>query len=172
MSAVTNPIPVADDLMRDVEAFLYREARLADESRYKEWEALVTDDMHYWVPRGLADHDPNERLAYINDNRSRLRTRVQQLSTGRRWSQTPPSPMRRMLSNVEVLEMDGPGNHLRVAANMVLYELSVQAVGELRVWPGRVTYRLRREGGELRMSQKIVELVHAEMGLPSMAFIL
>jgi 3-phenylpropionate/cinnamic acid dioxygenase small subunit len=172
MSAVTNPIPVADDLMRELEAFLYLEARLADESRYKEWEALVTDDMHYWVPRGLADHDPRERLAYINDNRSRLRTRVQQLATGRRWSQTPPSPMRRMLSNIEVLELDAPGNNLRVAANMVLYELSVQAVGELRVWPGRATYRLRRENGELRMSQKIVELVHAEMGLPSMAFIL
>ena len=33
-----------------VEAFLYKEARLADESRYSEWEALVDDDMHYWIP--------------------------------------------------------------------------------------------------------------------------
>ena len=30
--------------------FLYREARLADEARYAEWEALWTDDGVYWVP--------------------------------------------------------------------------------------------------------------------------
>ena len=33
-----------------VEEFLFKEARLADESRYSDWEALVDDDMHYWVP--------------------------------------------------------------------------------------------------------------------------
>ena len=35
-----------------VEAFIYREARLADEARYDEWEALWCDQANYWVPRG------------------------------------------------------------------------------------------------------------------------
>lgn len=46
---------VSHDEQRQIEAFLYREARLADESRYEAWEALVDDDMYYWVPIGDSD---------------------------------------------------------------------------------------------------------------------
>ena len=38
-----------------VEAFLYKESRLADESRYDEWEALWEDDAVYWVPATLRE---------------------------------------------------------------------------------------------------------------------
>ena len=31
-------------------AFIYHEARLADEARYSEWEALWDDSARYWVP--------------------------------------------------------------------------------------------------------------------------
>ena len=79
------------DLLAEIAAFLHREARLADASRYAEWEALVTDDMHYWVPKGPADHEPGSRLSYINDNRARLATRIRQLQSGLRHAQTPPS---------------------------------------------------------------------------------
>jgi 3-phenylpropionate/cinnamic acid dioxygenase small subunit len=165
-------VAVPDALVREIEAFLYLEARLADESRYEDWEALVTDDMHYWVPKGAADHDPGERLAYINDNRSRLATRIRQLATGKRFSQTPPSPLRRVLSNIEVLEADDAAGSYRVAANFVLYEVVAQTTGDLRIWPGRATYRLRRVGGTLRMAQKIVELVTSQLPQPNLAFIL
>ena len=38
-----------EDVTREVEQFLYREARLLDERRFAEWLALLTDDIHYWV---------------------------------------------------------------------------------------------------------------------------
>lgn len=166
------PLTVPEARLREIEAFLYLEARLADESRYEDWEALVTDDMHYWVPKGPADHDPGDRIAYINDNRSRLATRIRQLATGKRYSQTPPSPLRRVLSNIEVLEADDGAGTYRVAANFVLYEVVAQTTGDLRVWPGRATYRLRRVDGTLRMAQKIVELVTSELPQPNLAFLL
>lgn len=65
----------------EIEAFIYREAGLANESNYDEWEALLADDMHYWVPREPADYDPGTRLGFINDNRARLATRLRQLRT-------------------------------------------------------------------------------------------
>src|ERR1700750_2568647 len=86
----------------EVEAFLYREARLADEARYSEWEALWDDDGVYWVPMGR-DDDPHVNLSYIYDNRRRIKSRIAQLNSGVRHSQTPPSVMRRMLANLEVL---------------------------------------------------------------------
>jgi len=61
------PLPDADIL-----SFLYLEARLADEGRYSEWEALWADDdetVLYRVPMH-PDDDPRTTLAYINDNRS------------------------------------------------------------------------------------------------------
>ena len=163
---------VSDATRSAIEAFIYLEARLADESRYAEWEALVTDDMHYWVPKGAADYDPATRLSYINDNRARLGTRIRQLRTGLRHAQTPPSPMRRIISNIEVIEADEAAGTFVVASNFVLYEVAAQATSELRIWPGRVTHHLRRVEGRLRMSGKIVELVTASLPQPNMAFLL
>src|ERR1700704_2446246 len=81
-------------------AFVYREARLADEARYSEWESLWDDDALYWVPMH-PDDDPETRLSYVYDNRQRIKSRVAQLNTGVRHSQTPPSVMRRIISNLE-----------------------------------------------------------------------
>jgi 3-phenylpropionate/cinnamic acid dioxygenase small subunit len=166
------PVAVAETLRREIEAFIHFEARLADESRYAEWEALVTDDMHYWVPSGAADYDPAGRLSYINDNRSRLATRIRQLSTGLRHAQTPPSPMRRIVSNIEILGADETAGEYLAGSNFVLYELAVQSNATLRVWPGRATHRLRRVDGRLRMAQKIVELVTAGQAQFNLAFLI
>lgn len=165
-------VSISEAVRREIEAFLYLEAELADESRYPEWEALLTDDMHYWVPRGAANYDPADGLSYINDNRARLATRLRQLNSGLRWAQQPVSPMRRMLSNIVVREAMSDEGPFTVSANFVIYELAVQATGALQVWPGRCTYRLRREGGLLRMAGKTVELVHARLPQPNMAILL
>jgi 3-phenylpropionate/cinnamic acid dioxygenase small subunit len=168
---IARPV-VSEALRREIEAFLYLEARLADESRYAEWEALVTDDMHYWVPCGAADYDPATRLSYINDNRARLGTRIRQLQTGLRHAQTPASPMRRVLGNIEILAADEGREEYRVGSNFALYELSVQATHGLRIWPGRATHDLRRVNGALRMVRKVVELVTAGEPQPNIAFII
>ncbi len=168
----TTRIPVSADEQREIETFLFLEARLADESRYDEWEALVTDDMHYWVPAGPAEGDPTATLSYINDNRARLATRIRQLQTGSRHAQTPASVMRRLLANIEVLAVGDDGATYVTTANFVLYELAAQSTQELRVWPGRVRHTLRRVDGQLRMAAKVVELVTATRPQPNLAFIL
>lgn len=159
------------ELRAEVEAFLFLEARLADESRYAEWLELMTDDVSYWVPAGPADPDRrDDRMSYVNDNRRRLETRVGQLLTGVHHAQTPPSPMRRVISNLEFLEIGE--TEVVTACNVVLHELSIQATGELRIWAGRTTHRLRRVDGTWRIAAKTVELVNASQPLPTLAFLL
>ena len=131
--------------------------------------ALLDDSMHYWVPCGRADYDPAERMSFINDNRARLATRLRQLRTGVRHAQTPPSPMRRVLGNMEIARV---GDGYEAGANFVLYEHAVQAHHGLRIWSGRVTYGLSRQPEGLRMHRKVVELVNATDALPSLAFII
>ena len=60
-----------------IEEFLFLEARLQDEHRYDEWEALWEDDALYWVPM-KDDADPERSVSYIYDNRARLASRIRQ----------------------------------------------------------------------------------------------
>ena len=36
-------------LIREIEQFAYKEARLLDERRFREWLTLFTDDIRYWM---------------------------------------------------------------------------------------------------------------------------
>ena len=94
----------------------------------------------YWVPRAEG-HDPNTHVSHIYDNRTRIATRVRQLLTGYRFSQEPASPMRRLISNVEISRTD---DGYEVGSNFMLMETVVQSTHELRIWAGRTTHRLRR----------------------------
>jgi 3-phenylpropionate/cinnamic acid dioxygenase small subunit len=156
------------DLLREVEQFVYREARLADQHEYKAWEALWTDDASYWVPANDDDADPTTQMSIIFDNRARIATRVKQLESGKRHSQSPPSRLRRLVSNVEVMEDDG--DEVLVGANFVVYESRQRGVAP---WAGRVEYRLRRDGdGGLRMAAKKVMLVDNDRPLYTLAFLI
>jgi 3-phenylpropionate/cinnamic acid dioxygenase small subunit len=161
---------VSDADHRAVVEFLYREARLADEARYAEWEALWADDAVYWVPASTdPDADPDRHISHIYDNRTRIATRVKLLETGHRLSQEPASLMRRLISNVEV---EADGDELVAGSNFLLAELAIQARHEMHLWAGRTTHRLRRVDGELRMRAKKVVLINAAEPLPNLSFLI
>lgn len=153
--------------IREVEQFVYREARFADEHDYDAWEALWTDDAIYWVPAGDDDADPMARMSVIFDNRNRISTRIRQLKTGRRYAQAPRSRLRRIVSNVEVLGTEGADTE--VGANFVLVE-SRERGNEL--WAGRITYRLRAVDGEIKLAYKKIVLVDNARVLPNLAFLI
>ena len=162
---------VSDADVRAVTDFLHTEARLADEGRYAEWLALWTDDAVYWVPASTDPAaDPAKHLSHIYDNRARLETRVKMLQTGVRWSQAPASPMRRLISNVEV--RGGERGELVAESNFILGELAIQARHDLHWWVGRATHRLRRVDGTLRLDAKTVVLINAAEPLPNLGFLL
>ncbi|MBQ12523.1 MAG: hypothetical protein CMJ45_13355, partial [Planctomyces sp.] len=39
-----------DDVLRQVEQFLYREVRLLDSRQFHQWTELFADDLRYWIP--------------------------------------------------------------------------------------------------------------------------
>lgn len=160
---------VSDQLLRQISDFIHHEARLCDESRYAEWEALWTEDGHYWVPRsdGL---DPEKQVSHINDNRRRIHTRIAQLLTGTRHSQTPPSPMRRVVSGIVVEAIDG--NDYVVGSNFILLELAIQSTRDVHVWGGRTTHRLRQAGDGWLMAAKKVVLVDGDEPIPNISFLI
>jgi len=160
--------PAADVDIREIERFLYREARLADEFDLDAWESLWTDDALYWVPAGGDDVDPATHMSVIYDNRSRIGLRIKQLKTGKRHTQIPRSRLRRVVSNVELLDSTAEGD-LVVGANFVLVESRERG---REVWAGRYTYRLRPGDDGLRMAYKKVTLVDNTRVLPTLSFLI
>lgn len=153
-------------MIAEVEQFLFKEARLADEHDYDGWESLWTDDGVYWVPAGDEHTDPARQMSVIYDTRHRIGTRIKQLKTGKRFAQNPPSRLRRLIANVELLgEQDGD---LRVGANFLVLESRERG---LTTWAGRSEYRLRRVDGELRMAFKKVTLVDCDRAIHTLAFL-
>ena len=155
------------DLLRAVEQFIFREARLQDEHAYEEWEALWTDDGVYWVPYGGDDPDPETSMSIIYDNRSRIGLRVKQFLTGKRHAQTPPSRIRHLVSNVEILDDDG--DEVRAGANFIVTESRERG---LVTWAGRSEYTLRRVDDDFAMARKKVVLVNNDRELYTLAFLI
>jgi len=161
IAAAMRPVPDPDIL-----SFLYLESRLADEGRYTEWESLWADDAEYRVPMH-PDDDPRTTLAYLNDNRRRIKSRVAQLNTGNRHSQTPPSVMRRVLSNSEIVATTD--DTVTVESNFALFEYRIRQ----RFWAGRVTHTVRRGAdGGFRLVRKIVHLIDAGGPVDTLAFLI
>ncbi len=150
-----------------IEAFLYREARLADEHRYEDWEALWAEDATYWVPANGDDIDPSRQISIIFDNRARIATRIKQLHTGKRHAQTPPSRVRRLLANIEILEQDD--DETLVGSNFMLIESRERGT---QIWGGRTEHRLRIEDGELKMAEKKVMLIDNDRAVSTLAFLI
>lgn len=154
--------------IREFEQFIYREARFADEHDYDSWEALWTDDALYWVPAGHASMaDPAHQVSVIYDNRRRISTRLAQLRTGKRYAQSPPSNLRRTISNVEILS--DTADETTLGANFVLYESKPRGVF---TWAGRTTYVVRKVEGELKLARKTVVLVNSAEALPTLGFLI
>jgi 3-phenylpropionate/cinnamic acid dioxygenase small subunit len=164
---VSAATPTEVELLRELEQFLYREARLQDEHRYDDWEALWTEDGVYWVPAMGDDSDPEREMSVIYDNRSRLAKRVAQLNTGKRHSQTPPSRLRHLVANVELIARED--EEYVVGSNFLVFESRERGK---TIWAGRFEHRLRRVEGELRMAAKKVMLVDNDRALRTMAFLI
>lgn len=171
-------VPAVDvDVLRSVEAFIYRETFLADENRYEEWEELWADDGTYWVPL-LPWDDPYQDSSIVFDNRRRIGIRVRQLVEGRRPTQTPKSRLRRVVSNVELVgegdlglpePLDQSHWDLGAFANFVGVEAKD---GRRNLVAGRTLYGLRSVEGGFRLVLKRVELVDSDLPLRTLSFLI
>jgi 3-phenylpropionate/cinnamic acid dioxygenase small subunit len=154
-------------LLHEVTQFIYREARLQDEHKYREWESLWADDGVYWIPANGENTDPDQQMSIVFDNRSRISVRVNQLCTGKRHTQNPRSSIRRLVSNIEILAEKEDG--IEITANAMVFETTRR--GDT-VWASRNLYRLRRKNDEFEMVLKKVVLVNNDSGLYTLSFLI
>jgi 3-phenylpropionate/cinnamic acid dioxygenase small subunit len=162
------------EVIREVEQFLYREARLLDERRFHEWLELFTDDVRYWMPgrsnrypklsKAIVILDPEryteeeltkeDELAILDETKETLGRRIARLETGMAWAEDPPSRTRHMISNIEV-EPGDAASELKVFSNFMVYRSRSETEQDFYV--GARQDVLRPVGGAWKIvSRKII----------------
>jgi 3-phenylpropionate/cinnamic acid dioxygenase small subunit len=154
--------------VREVEMFLFREAQLADEHQYKEWFALWTAELLYWVPCNSDEQARGQKIALINDNRPELDERLFRLGTKFAHAQNPKSRLSRVVGNIVLQEWDAQHGG-RVTSRFNLTEVRA---GRQLTFAGRQTHVLERQEGELRMREKHVYLANHDIPMPNLTFII
>jgi 3-phenylpropionate/trans-cinnamate dioxygenase subunit beta len=122
-----NDTRIALELHHDIEQFLFHEAALLDDWRFRDWLDLLSEDIHYTMRTTVNAQTRDRRRGVqppttwiFNDTYFQLERRVARLETGMAWAEEPPSRTRHCVSNLRVSETDTPGEY-EARVNYLLY---------------------------------------------------
>lgn len=140
------------ELQHEVIQFLYREAKLLDDWKFREWLDLMAEDISYTL-RTTPNAQTRDRRRSVeppttwvfNDNKHLLERRVARLETGMAWAEEPPSRTTHMVSNV-IVEATEVEDEYDVHLTYLLYR--TQKEKDVTIYCGKRHDKIRRvEGG-------------------------
>ena len=155
-------------LRQEITDFLYREAELLDQRRYRDWLDLLADDIRYWMPmrRNVGRGDEAREFTrvtsdinWFDEGKDTLTRRVKQIMTGIHWAEEPVSRISHMLSNIQLLEampsVAAPHEAL-VRCRFLIYRNRVETETDFLV--GKREDRLRRQNGAWKIARRNITL--------------
>lgn len=113
-----DPVAFTEPLHHEVHEFLVREAEALDERRYRDWLAMLTEDVEYRMPvrvsaPGALATSLLEHMDHFSEDRFSLTKRVERFETDFAWTEDPPSRVRHLVTNVRATRTTGPEVHVR-----------------------------------------------------------
>lgn len=147
--------------VRDVERFLYHEARcLDDPARWDEWVELFADDGWYWIPYSREQQDALDTPSIVREDKVLLAVRFARLRHPNAWSQDPATRACRMVTNVMIDGVDDASGDLLVSATLQMLEFRADRT---LVYGGWARYRLVPGGpAGWRIRLKRVDLIQGD----------
>lgn len=166
--------PVSPELQHEVEQFLYLEAALLDEWRFRDWLQLIGEDISYVMntntiaqtrDRKKGVHPPTTYI--FNEDKYQLERRIARLETGMAWAEEPPSRTRHFVTNVRILAHSDDEIHL--SCNYLLQR--VAKARDAYTYIGTRRDRLRREEGSFVIFERQLELDQFTLETPSLSIL-
>jgi 3-phenylpropionate/cinnamic acid dioxygenase small subunit len=143
------------ELKQEIEEFLYREADLLDQRKFREWLDLLAEDLVYFMPirRNVkfGDHDERENtrqgegISWFDEDKWTVTKRVEQILTGVHYAEEPLSRVTHMVSNIRLLDVKpsaADAREVTVGCRFLVYQSRVEY--ENYTFIGRRTDTLRR----------------------------
>jgi ethylbenzene dioxygenase beta subunit len=157
--------PVDDALLRRIERFLLKEARFLDQERYRDWYALLAEDLFYWMPlrenRQRRDSrreiDPGN-VALFDEGKADIDLRIKRLETGKAWIEDPAGRHVYSISNIEAFETGTPGE-FEVLSVFTLYRN--RSIRDESTLMGRRRDILRSVDGDFKIARRLILLQQA-----------
>lgn len=153
-----------DITRQDLIDFVVREARLLDDRRYDEWNALFTDEGLYWVPLVPDQPDGIQHTSHLYEDRLLRDLRIRRLASPRAFSQQPPSRCHHLLQLPTVEAFDAAAG--RFVTRTEFHYTEAQG-DEVLFLVGHVIHELVATDGGLRMMLKRVNLLNPDAALPA-----
>jgi 3-phenylpropionate/cinnamic acid dioxygenase small subunit len=153
------PMPQGEALLSSVTAFLQREARLLDEQKWLEWDALFTADGIYWMPAFPGQSDHRFTTSLMLDTPLLRTVRLKRFSSPEAYSLQPFPRSVHFVSNVDIDAVDAAAGAVQAFSKA----LSVVSQGDIQtVFAGLVRHDLVWDGQGWKMAMKRVELVNCD----------
>lgn len=151
---------------RQIELFLFEEARLLDDGDFQGWLKLYEPQGIYWMPSQPGQTDPLNVASIIYEDHGILSIRVQRLLEERALVLTPMPRTTHLFGNIVARPADDDG----FAVDAVFVCVVHQDVKQ-KLYSGRHAYELVRSGDSFRIKMKRVSLtncdgVHTPMAIP------
>jgi 3-phenylpropionate/cinnamic acid dioxygenase small subunit len=166
------------ELRHQIEDFFYLEAELLDERKLRQWLDLFTDDARYWMP---VRYNPSERPGeisqelsnpgeayYFDDDKDKLRLRVERVYSRTAWSELPPSRTRHLITNVRI--KNDNGTELEVHSNFLVYRTRMEV--DKDVFVGTRHDLLRRIDGGFKIARRTIILDQAVLDAKNISIFL
>lgn len=143
-----------------VRDLLFREARLLDERKWREWLDLYCEDAVFWAPAtkmsGGYTEDPERELNFIYiKGRVGLEARIFRLETNTSIASTPPPRTTHLITGVAIDATNA--KEIATFATWQVTSFSEQRGQQIR--SGSYAHILRHEDGRLRIAQKKILLL-------------
>jgi 3-phenylpropionate/cinnamic acid dioxygenase small subunit len=179
---VTSP-----EQQRALERFYYREARLLDNRQYRQWLALLSEDVQYLVPSRINVPVDNrdrgeERMLSVErelegaesmgcpvreERYLHLMLRVERAYKANSWSENPPARTRRIIGNVELVRQTA--DHRELLSNFHLYY--ARPGGKSVLYSGQRRDILLAAADDFRLQRREVVLDYADIELPTLGLL-
>jgi 3-phenylpropionate/cinnamic acid dioxygenase small subunit len=140
------------------------EARLLDEARYDEWNALFTDDGIYWVPLTPDQPEGLDHTSHLYEDKLLRDLRIQRMKSPRAFSQQPKSRSHHLLQTPTVETFDPVANRFVTRCQFHYTEAQND---EIDLLVGTVFHQLCVRDGALRITLKRVNLLNCDAALPA-----
>jgi 3-phenylpropionate/cinnamic acid dioxygenase small subunit len=156
-------------LKADIEDFLYAEAELLDDRKFREWLDLLTEDISYFMPirRNVkfgqqADREntrQGEGISWFDEDKWTLSKRVDQILTGVHYAEEPLSRVCHLVTNVQIRRVEPSLDHPRevdAGCRFLVYQNRVEY--ETYTFVGKRTDRLRKTAQGWKIAKREIIL--------------